>query len=51
MRGGYFYLEACSQGKIDASYLVRTVSPEHTEVRVFRVLSLNRISVISVLSV
>ena len=33
----YFYLGACSQGKIDAPHLVRTVSPAHTEVRVFRV--------------
>ena len=37
MRGGYFYLGARSQGKIDDSYLARTVSPTHTEVRVFKV--------------
>ena len=35
MRGVYFYLGACSQGKIGDSYLVRTVSPTHTEVSVF----------------
>ena len=35
--GGYFYLGARSQGKIDDSYLARTVSPTHTEVRVFKV--------------
>ncbi len=32
-----FYLGACTQGKIDASHLVRTVSPTHTEVSVFQV--------------
>ena len=37
MRGGYFYLGACTQGKIDAFHLVRTVSPTHTEVSVFLV--------------
>ena len=35
--GGYFYLGARSQGKIDAYHLIRTVSPAHTEVRVFLV--------------
>ncbi len=37
MEGRYFYLGACSQGKIDAFHLVRTISPTHTEVRVFLV--------------
>jgi hypothetical protein len=37
MKGGYFYLGACSQGKIATSHLVRNVSPTHTEVRVFLV--------------
>jgi hypothetical protein len=37
MKGGYFYLGACSQGKIATSHLVRTVGPTHTEVRVFLV--------------
>ena len=35
MRGGCFYLGARTQGKTDAFPLVRTVSPIHTEVRVF----------------
>ena len=35
MRGRYFYLGACTQGKIDTFHLVRTESPTHTEVRVF----------------
>ena len=30
MRGVYFYLGACTQGKIGASHLVRTASPPHT---------------------
>ena len=33
----YFYLGACSQGKIVTSYLMRTISPTHTDVRVFMV--------------
>ena len=37
MRGRYFYLGACTQGKIYASHLIRAVSPKHTEVRVFKV--------------
>ena len=37
MRGSCFYLGACSQGKIATSNLVRTVSPTHTDVRVFMV--------------
>jgi len=37
MRGGYFYLGACSQGKIATTHLVRTVSPTHTEGSVFMV--------------
>ena len=37
MEGSYFYLGACTQGKIDALYLVRAASPTHTEVRVFEV--------------
>ena len=38
MRGGYFYPGAISRGKIATLNLVRTVSPTHTEVRVFMVL-------------
>ena len=37
MIGGYFYLGACSQGKRAAYHLIRTVSPTHTDVRVFMV--------------
>ena len=37
IRGGYFYLEARSQGKKVTLNLIRTVSPTHTDVRVFRV--------------
>jgi hypothetical protein len=37
MRGGYFYLGAFSQGKRATSHLIRTVSPTHTDVRVFMV--------------
>jgi hypothetical protein len=37
MKGSYFYLDACIQGKIEALDLVRAASPTHTEVRVFKV--------------
>lgn len=40
MRGGYSYLGACTQGRIGASHLVRTVSPTYS-VRVFLVFVLN----------
>ena len=37
MRGGDCYPRACSRGKINTFHLVRTVSPTHTEMRVFTV--------------
>ena len=42
MRGGCFYLGACSQEKTDALNLGRTGSPTHTYVRVFKVFVNNR---------
>jgi hypothetical protein len=42
MGGRYFYLGACTQGKIYASHLVRTESPTHTEVRIFLIFVKNK---------
>ena len=51
MKGIYFYLDACTQGKMDSLYRKRAVSPTHTDVRVLfgfcfyskhRILQVNR---------